>query len=224
MSLSFVSSAVQTGRSDGGYDEVQIESKEKEAVNKRNEHKPLFEQLRKNQEEEDAKQEEMQLQMMRGTCALDEDDVAYLDSLEKRKLEKQREIQQQTQDEIAMFRAARVQKQESTLDDDDDDDDDDESDGSIVPLEKKMKPVEAEPSKAAAPVVKKGPMIVIKKRKRKGATAEPTNKPKALESKRKEQPEEKKGEPKQEKAEKSNQGGGLGGLLGGYGSSDDNSD
>lgn len=228
MSLSFVSSAVQTGRSDGGYDEVAIESKEKEAVNKRNLHKPLFEQLRQNQEEEDAKREEMQLQMMRGTCALNEDDVAHLDALEKQRLEREREIQQRTQDEIALFRAARAQKQETTLDDDDDDENDDDDDVIIVPLEKKNKPAKAEFSRAAAPPVKKGPMIVVKKRKRKGVAVEPTKKPKAPESSLKEAPKEMKEKSKEEKAEKANQGGGsgslLGNLLGGYGSSDEDSD
>ena len=222
MSLSFVSSAVQTGRSDGGFDEIAIESTEKEAVNKRNMHKPLFEQLRQNQEEEDAKREEMQMQMMRGTCALNEDDVAHLDALEKQRLEREREIQRRTQDEIALFRAARAEKQEITLDDDDDDDD--ENDGSIAPLERKSEPVKEEVSKAAAPPVKKGPMIVVKKRKRKGAGAEPVKRPKSPEPDLKEPPQETKEKPNKEKTEKSNQGGGLGGLLGGYGSSDEDSD
>ena len=60
MSLSFVSSAVQRGTSDGGYEETPIESKESEAVNRRNAHKPLFDQLRSNQEDEQAKREEIQ--------------------------------------------------------------------------------------------------------------------------------------------------------------------
>eukprot|EP00536_Pseudo-nitzschia_multiseries_P005300 jgi/Psemu1/12224/gm1.12224_g len=74
MSLSFVSSAVQVGTSDGGFEETPIENKETEAVNRRNAHKPLFEQLRSNQEEDQEKQEELQRQIMRSTCALDEDD------------------------------------------------------------------------------------------------------------------------------------------------------
>ncbi|KAL3944280.1 MAG: hypothetical protein SGBAC_001625 [Bacillariaceae sp.] len=224
MSLSFVSSSVQTGRSDGGFDEIHIESKEKEAVNKRNQHKPLFEQLRQNQEEEDAKREEEQLQMMRGTAALDDDDVAHLDALDKQRMEREREIQRRTQDEVALFRAARVQKMETTLDDEGDDDDDDENDGTIVPLERKITPVVSEPPKAAAPAAKKGPMIVVKKRKRKGAPAEKTKKPKAPEAAVKEAPKEKNEEPKQEKAEKTNLGGGLDGLLGAYGSSDEDSE
>ena len=67
-SLSFVASAVQTGTADGGYEETPLENKEAEEVNRRNAHKPLFEQLRQNKEEEDMKPEELQREMTRGTC------------------------------------------------------------------------------------------------------------------------------------------------------------
>eukprot|EP00536_Pseudo-nitzschia_multiseries_P007033 jgi/Psemu1/16674/gm1.16674_g len=132
MSLSFVSSAVQVGTSDGGFEETPIENKETEAVNRRNAHKPLFEQLRSNQEEDQEKQEELQRQIMRSTCALDEDDVAHLDSIERHRSDRERTIRERTENELRNFRAARALKQQAALaggsDSDDNDNDNNHND------------------------------------------------------------------------------------------------
>eukprot|EP00980_Cylindrotheca_fusiformis_P022313 scaffold9191_cov114-Cylindrotheca_fusiformis.AAC.8 len=198
MSLSFVSSAVQRGTADGGYEETPIESKEVDAVNRRNEHKPLFEQLRQNQEEEEAKQEEMELQRLRGTCALDDDDVAHLEALEKQRLEREREANMRTQDEVALFRAARAERQQIHLEDDDNEQDVGKH-STIVPNKLPEKQT------AGKKIV---PKFVVKKRKLKAP--EPKKKVKAETSPTNGGDQEKKT--------------GLGGLLGGYGSSDDDSD
>jgi len=149
MSLSFVSSSVQTGTADGGYEETPIESQQVQEVNRRNAHKPLFEQLRENQEEEQAKQEEAQREIMRGTLALGEDDVAHLSALAEQKKEREDRIQQQTKQDLALFRAARVERQQIVLSDN-------EEDQSIKKKEPKTAPV--------------APKVVIKKRKRKIAS------------------------------------------------------
>jgi hypothetical protein len=115
MSLSFVSSAVQIGTSDGGFEETAIENKETEAVNRQNAHKPLFEQLRSNQEEDQEKKDEMQRQIMRSTCALDDEDVAHLDSLERQRSERERMIHERTQNELESFRAAKVLRQQAAI-------------------------------------------------------------------------------------------------------------
>jgi hypothetical protein len=73
----FVALAVLTTTADGTLEETKIESKQADAINKHNSHKPLFEKLRQNQEEEEAKEEDVQRQMMRGTMALDDEDVAH---------------------------------------------------------------------------------------------------------------------------------------------------
>jgi hypothetical protein len=126
MSLSFVSSTVQRGTEDGGYEETPIETskEEREAVNRRNANKPLYEQLRDNQDEEQAKWDELQREMMRGTRALDEDDVAHLDALERQRSERERAIQEQTQSELAMFRAAKAMRQQQVINEDEDDSED----------------------------------------------------------------------------------------------------
>jgi len=63
------------------HEEKPIESKEVDNVNPRNEHKPFFEQLRKNQEEDNLKKEDERWEMMWGTRAFDKQDVAHLDAL-----------------------------------------------------------------------------------------------------------------------------------------------
>jgi hypothetical protein len=161
MSLSFVSSAVQTGTESGGYEETPIESKESEAVNRRNAHKPLFEQLRANQEEEQSKRDEIQREMMRGTRALDEDDVAHLDDIEKQRTERERQVQEKEQAELAMFRAAKAMRQQSVLDNDESENDSTESDAKESTLVLHQVPRVAP---AKAPVVV--PVIKVKKRKR----------------------------------------------------------
>ena len=210
MSLSFVSSAVQTGTADGGYEEKAIESKEVQKVNLRNQHKPLFEQLRENQEEEQAKQEEIQREMMRGTRALDEEDVAHLDALEKQREERERAIQMRTQDELAMFRAARIERQQISLQaDDDDEEKETEQEASVF-----FKPNLSDQAQSSnIPSEPSAPKIVVKKRKRRvDSKKEPDTKKKSSET------------PKDTVERKEEPTGGLGGLLCGYGSSDDESD
>ena len=195
MSLSFVASAVQTATADGGFEETEINKEQVDAINKRNAHKPLFEQLRQNQDDEQAKEEELQREMMRGTRALDEEDVAHLDALEKQRLERERTIQQRTQDELLLFRAAKAERQQVELDDGD------EENGEAFVSSLRL------PSSAAALVAQTkpsvvAPIIVVKKRKRRVDPAQDEGK---IESSTK----------KQIPAN------GLGGLLSGYGSSDD---
>ena len=174
MSLSFVSSAVQSKTEGGDYEETPINQSEVEAVNKRNANKPLFEQLRDNEEEEQAKRDELQREIMRGTRALDEDDVAHLEALNKQQLERERAIQEQTQSELAMFRAAKAMRQQAALGDDGDDsvDDNNPEEGDARGSDKLVKATcatAAAPTvtavKPKAPVV---PKIKVKKRKRKG--------------------------------------------------------
>jgi hypothetical protein len=206
MSLSFVSSAVQTGTAGGGYEETPIESAEVEEVNKRNQHKPLFEQLQKNQEEEDAEREEQQRQLMRGTCALDDDDVAHLETLQKQKNDREREIAARTQDELALFHAARAERQQIHLEEDVDSD---EEGG-----KKKMEEIPAQSVSESKNKTIAGPKLVVKKRKLKGTSSV------IKISKKKGKTEEISTTPNN----KEDSTAGLGGLLCGYGSSDDDSD
>ena len=225
MSLSFVASAVQTTTADGGFEETKIESKQIEAINQRNANKPLFEQLRQNQEEEQAKQEELQREMMRGTRALDEEDVAHLQALAKQRQERERLMQQRTQEELMLFRAARAERQQGSLDDDDDDNDDNREEGPGNSTLDNVGLVKLAPRLAQNETTTQNviPKIVVKKRKRR---VDPENKELT-----KEKPEEKKTKEDQkdqisEKAEAKDAAesmptpAGLTGLLSGYGSDD----
>ena len=114
MSLSFVSKSVQTTTEDGGFVEEAIEgaSNEKETTGV---HKPLFEQLRANQEQEEAEREEYQKAIMRGTLALDEEDAAHLESLRRKESEQRAEVNRRTEEELAAFRAARADRSEGII-------------------------------------------------------------------------------------------------------------
>jgi hypothetical protein len=226
MSLSFVSSAVQKKTEGGDYEETPINRDEVEAVNRRNANKPLYEQLRDNQEEEEAKIAEIQREMMRGTRALDEDDVAHLDALQKQQMERERAIRQQTQSELEQFRAARALRQQAALGEDDEgqDESDDESRHGRGDMAKKSKTsavVQQQQTKAPPVVVVVVPKIKVKKRKRKG---DENNANKKIESDQKDEPKTNKGveqandEPTRNPAPEV---GGLSGLLSGYGSSSD---
>ncbi len=245
MSLSFVSSAVQIGTSDGGFEETAIENKETEAVNRRNAHKPLFEQLRSNQEEDQEKKEEMKRQIMRSTCALDDEDVAHLDALQKQRSDRERKIQERTKNELDSFRAARALRQQAALALASDHEEDDTNDSNNLP---RCAITETSLSKETAVPTSSLPVIRVKKRKRRmNDSTETTQKPKttAQESKIEQDEESEKHTREIVQASPSSNatgaqstlkltaaaaaaaattndgGGGLGSLLSGYGSSSD---
>lgn len=218
MSLSFVSSAVQIGTADGGFEEKKIENKETEAVNRRNAHKPLFEQLRSNQEEDEEKKAELQRQIMRSTCALDDEDVAHLDSLEKQRSDRERKIQEQTKNELDSFRAAKALRQQAALSVDLEEDEINTSDkNTSLGTREKAAP-------APAPSM---PVIKVKKRKRRTQdSTETTSKPKLVEKPKGLDQETKTKSDEAQSATSTKKSvtppkpvGGLGGLLSGYGSS-----
>jgi hypothetical protein len=200
MSLSFVASAVLSSTDGISHnEETEIENKEVDAVrNNASSSKSLFEQLRENQDTEEEKKAEMQQKIMRGTMALDEEDVAHLDALQKSKnvseLKKRTELDQ----ELALFRAAKEERLAGQVVVDDDDEEEDAPQS--IPQVLKSQPV----IKAIGRIVPK----IVGKRKRKVAGDPITTK--------KTKEETKKEEPATGAAP-----GGLGSLLGGYGSTSD---
>jgi FAM192A/Fyv6, N-terminal domain len=115
MSLSFVTKAIQTTAADGTFEETVVENAEDRTAGSRrhNEHAVgLFDQLRQNQEEAEAARLEFQRSIMRGTLALDEDDVAHLQQLHQQKDVEQMTQLQQTESQLASFRAAQAERQE----------------------------------------------------------------------------------------------------------------
>jgi hypothetical protein len=240
MSLSFVSSSVQVATDDGGYKETEIESKEKATVNARNQHKPLFEQLRANKEEEDAKRDEIQREMMRGTRALDAEDVAHLDAVEKQRLERERKVKEQTQSELELFRAARAmraqQRSGSLSGGDRDDDDDDNGEGNSDGEDLKRKAEQPTTTTTNVPTIKPPvvPLIKVKKRKRRTGEENQLNTRKLVE--KAVNPAEAASKPLAAGDNKGNTSsstsggvkggpsGSLSGLLSGYGSSSDEDD
>jgi hypothetical protein len=113
MSLSFVSKAIQTTTEDGGFEETEIiGGASTSSAGLDGTGKPLFEQLRANQEQAEAEREEQQIATMRGTLALDEEDAAHLASLERLRKMEETKKRQQTQLELELFRAAQAERLE----------------------------------------------------------------------------------------------------------------
>jgi FAM192A/Fyv6, N-terminal domain len=237
MSLSFVSSTVQTSTADGGYEETPIENKEKDEVNRRNAHKPLFEQLRSNQEEEQMKRDEFQREIMRGTCALDADDVAHLSAIQQQRTERESEIQQKTQEELAQFRAMKALRKQAAINESNDLDDVivDETDGADHRGLGYSGPTTGRvhgenDAVAVAPAPPLGVPIKVKKRKRRTTTIDAstsdngsgkakTSKESTMPSKATEVTATKSNKAKPTTTEKD--GNNLNSLLAGYGSSSD---
>lgn len=216
MSLSFVSSAVLSS-SDGvsHNEERQIESKEVLALRgKQNAAKPLFDQLRSNQEEEDAKREEFQRGIMRGTLALDEDDCAHLDTVQKQRQEREAMVKADTEQEVALFRAARADRNESQLVI--------EQDAKQVSDGAGVKEPRNEIPKSTTPVPLV-PKILVKRRRRQQPDSKADSR-RTVDKKKKQKLEKVEESSSPSDSPEKKEENGLGGLLGGYGSSDDESD
>ncbi len=122
MSLNFVSTSVLSSKDGISHDtETSIQPKDASAVD-RTFQKPLYEQLRENAQKEQEKYDEV-TKAMQGTTTLDEDDVAYIQSIEERKAEIKNNVKRKEEEEVQMFRAARLEKSmtsEIVVDDDND--------------------------------------------------------------------------------------------------------
>jgi hypothetical protein len=119
MTVSFVSKSIQTSTKDGDYEEIATAGAG-ESMNDDGayDHRPLFDQLRANKEQDDEEREETQRNLMRGTLALDDEDAAHLDALHQEKLRLERIKQEETNKELAAFHAARMERVEETLEED----------------------------------------------------------------------------------------------------------
>ena len=230
-----MSSAVQTGTSAGGFEETPIESKESDAVNRRNAHKPLFEQLRVNQEDDQEKKDEMQREIMLNTCALDDEDVAHLDSIERQRTDREQKIQERTLNELDNFRAAKALRQQAALVGDYEDGNDigDDEQGTVTDATREIgvKTLGVKEKVAHKPALSL-PVIKVKKRKRRiNPTDTKANNIMHTKQKATSKSEVKKIEANETTSKmatemlslvvKKNDSGGLGSLLSGYGSSSD---
>jgi hypothetical protein len=106
MSLNFVSTSVLSS-SDGVYTETQLQPTSSDSL--ATHRKPLYEQLRENAEKDQEKYDEV-TKAMRGTTTLDDEDVAFIQGVEDRKEEVMNNTRRKEEEEIQMFRAARLEK------------------------------------------------------------------------------------------------------------------
>ncbi|KAL7580071.1 hypothetical protein ACA910_005056 [Epithemia clementina (nom. ined.)] len=208
MSLSFVSKTVQTTTESGEFEEKPIEPKDGASsgdVGWSNA-KPLFEQLRANLEQEEAEREEQQRAIMRGSVELNEEDCAHLDALDRQKQEKEAEKQRATLEALAAFRTAQADKLE-TMNSNKDENPDQEFGESDQPVE---------------------PLVVIRRKRRRDEAgdkkAHQNGRGENSKMRTESTPKHEKataGNPEVSSVEQDAQQEALGGLLIGYGSSDD---
>lgn len=215
MNLSFVSKAIQTTAEDGTFEEKPVENSESgmAGTSITGSGQGLFEQLRKNQEDADAEREEFQQSIMRGTLALDDEDAAHLEQLNRKRQEELARKQQQTSAELASFRAAQAERQHQP-----ERPDNHTTRSFDLIFETKV---------SASPLEKKFvPNFIKKKRKRMedGSEANPTNKPAMSNYKQDEHRIAKISETNEPVKDTEQNEGGITSLLAGYSSSDDEKD
>jgi hypothetical protein len=169
MSLSFVSKTVQTTTEGGDFVEEAIAGSADDTAETSTIHKPLFEQLRDNQEQADAEREEYQKAMMRGTLALDEEDVAHLESLQRKQREQQDAVNRKTEEDLAAFRAARAERSMTT--------DSALNDPKVTPAASRPSSLPPEKIKLVAPQIR-----IKRKRRMEDGTSDDPQKSKAKES------------------------------------------
>ena len=116
MSLSFVTKAIQTTAADGTFEEQAVETDDdkKQGTTRSGNGIGLFDQLRQNKDEEEAARLEFQRSIMRGTLALDEDDAAHLQELQRQKEAESAAQVRYTETQLASFRAAQAERFEHT--------------------------------------------------------------------------------------------------------------
>jgi hypothetical protein len=113
MSLSFVKSAVLSSTDGISHnEEISIDNNETQSLRSAaggggtGIHKPLFEQLRANRDQQQERDDEFQ-RSIRGARALDEEDCAHLEAVERMRMEKEHDARSVVEREVELFRAAR---------------------------------------------------------------------------------------------------------------------
>lgn len=213
MSLNFISSAVLTSTDGISHNEEKaIENASTSSIN-RSSAKPLYEQLRSNAEKAQEEYDEITKQM-RGTRPLDEEDIAHLTTVENVREEKERAMKRIEEEEVEIFRAAKMESKELVLEDDNYDH---LAKGAFDTLSTSEGKPELEISFSAS----RPPQIVLKgKRRRKVEDTTERKAKKALVVVEKDIV----GGKIQDDNKKNEDEGDLGGLLGGYGSDSSDTD
>ncbi len=109
MSLNFVSTTVLSSTDGVSHNtETRLEtSAAGTSTQTSGSYKPLYEQLRKNQQDEQDKYDEM-TKAMRGSQALDEEDIAHLEVVENERAERLRQQALKEKEELESFRLAKL--------------------------------------------------------------------------------------------------------------------
>mmetsp|Transcript_13274 Transcript_13274/g.20129 ORF Transcript_13274/g.20129 Transcript_13274/m.20129 type:complete len:231 (+) Transcript_13274:87-779(+) len=228
MSLNFVSTTVLSS-TDGVSHNTETRLEGSEAASTQSEgFKPLYEQLRKNAQEEQDKYDEV-TKAMRGAQALDEEDVAHLQGIEDERAERLRQQALKEKEEVESYRLAKLDYQEASRSKQQEEE---EELNNLIRQESEKKINEAKEGKSALAQLKPKIKVTKKRRRTDGKSAKGTaKKSNKIEADAKEKEDAKKEGSKADDKEEatssrkdsSDKGAitGLGGLLGSYGSDSD---
>lgn len=233
MSLNFVSTTVLSSTDGVSHDtETRLESSSNHNNNTSTSenYKPLYEQLRQNAQEEQDKYDEI-TKALRGTRALDDEDVAHLQSVEDERNERLRLQVLKEKEELESFRLAKLDYQEATKlkqgkQYGEEEDDDSNNNSNKINLDNS---INTEGTERKSLLTQLKPKITITKKRRRQTSSAPTQDEEKLtkkaakdeiaasESKHVERGDNTETRSSPDK----NDTGGLSGLLGGYGSDSD---
>ena len=225
MSLNFVSTTVLSSTDGVSHNtETRVEGSDNTSISRSENYKPLYEQLRNNAQEEQEKYDEI-TKAMRGTRALDEEDVAHLQSIEDERAKRLRLQELKEKEELENFRLAKLDHQDAN------------ASRKEKQLNKQISGEVEERKKVDIPTIHgnenaknnstliqlQSKIVVTKKRRRKDVSSLPSNEKSTTKIAKVYKTET---EPNKDTSLKSTQkdnkdDGGLGGLLCGYGSDSD---
>ena len=182
MSLNFVSTSVLSS-TDGVSHNTETQLQPTSSASHPTDRKPLYEQLRENAEKEQEKYDEV-TKAMRGTTTLDEEDIAFIQGVEDRKAEMKNDVRRKEEEEIQMFRAARLEKSmiksEVVADEIDEVDDDNNKNGprshDVTRKESSLPETNSVGGQSSSTLINMKPLIVKKRRRKTAQTEENTQK------------------------------------------------
>ena len=182
MSLNFVSTSVLSS-TDGVSHNTETQLQPTSSASHPTDRKPLYEQLRENAEKEQEKYDEV-TKAMRGTTTLDEEDIAFIQGVEDRKAEMKNDVRRKEEEEIQMFRAARLEKSmiksEVVADEIDGVDDDNKKKGprsyDVTRKESSLPETNSVGGQSSSTLINMKPLIVKKRRRKTAQTEENTQK------------------------------------------------
>lgn len=222
MSLNFVSTTVLSSTDGVSHDtETRLASSDATSISRSENYKPLYEQLRQNAQEEQEKYDEV-TKAMRGTRALDDEDVAHLQSLEDERAERLRLQALREHEELESFRLAKLDYKDANKPKGDTLSNHNTFDNNeaMKNISVNSKERDGQDEQNMSSLMKLKPKIIVTKKRRRKELSATSSEDKSAKKRNDSESEDKKHSSEENEGSSNIDQCGLGGLIGGYGSSD----